>query len=334
MATALNLSRREILSGAAASLAVTQLSTTAEAAAPLPKYSGLSWPSGASDYITPSLGDYRGRPLDVRIVFGKRNTWQEIRTAAGYGNPLRSTSPERLVAAYYPFPTEQSPKTGGVAVWQAAARGEFDHHHTAAALTFATYGKKLIFRIGHEWNSAHIPWSCLDVALAPYYKDYFRRIVDILRANIPGVLIDWNAVKRGQTNAGIPNFYPGSSYVDFIGCDRYDFFPALSSNEAWAADYNSTYLDGPAGINSWLAYAKSEGKKFSVAEWAVVTGSPDSGGDNAPYVENMLKFFRANGGWIGFESYFNNNNGGWTHRLQDNPRAAAAYRRLMASGGV
>ena len=238
------------------------------------------------------------------------------------------------MAAYYPFPTEQSPKTGGVAVWQAAARGEFDHHHTAAALTFASFGKKLIFRIGHEWNSAHIPWSCLDVALAPYYKDYFRRIVDILRTNIPGVLIDWNAVKRGQTNAGIPNFYPGSSYVDYIGCDRYDFFPALSTNEAWAADYNSTYLGGPAGINSWLAYAKSEGKKFSVAEWAVVTGSPNSGGDNAPYVENMLRFFRANGGWIGFESYFNNNNGGWTHRLQDNPRAAAAYRRLMASGGV
>ena len=83
------------------------------------------------------------------------------------------------MAAYYPFPVEQSPKTGGVAVWQAAARGEFDHHHTAAALTFARSGKTLIFRIGHEWNSAHIPWSCLDVALAPYYKDYFRRISDI-----------------------------------------------------------------------------------------------------------------------------------------------------------
>ena len=94
MATALNLSRRGVLHGAAATLAATQLSTTAEAAAALPKYSGLSWPSGASDYVTPSLAEYRARPLDVRIVFGKRNTWQEIRTAAGYPNPLRSTGPE------------------------------------------------------------------------------------------------------------------------------------------------------------------------------------------------------------------------------------------------
>ncbi len=42
----------------------------------------------------------------------------------------------------------------------------------------------------------------------------------------------------------------------------------------------------------------------------------------------MLKFFRANAGAIGFELYFNVNTGGWTHRLQDNPKAGAAYRKL------
>jgi Glycosyl hydrolase family 26 len=334
MAAAINISRRGILHGAAATLAVTQLSTTAEAAAALPRLSGLAWPSGATDYVTPTLAGFRARPLDVRVVFGKRTTWQDIRTAAGFLAPLRGNGPERLVVTYYPFPVEQSPGTGGVAVWRAAARGDFDHHHVAAARTFARSGKKLIFRIGHEWNSGHIPWSCLDVALAPYYKDYFRRISDILRKYNRDAMIDWCSVKRGEANAGIQNFYPGSSYVDFIGCDRYDFYPALTTPAAWRADYNSTYRGGPAGIGAWLAYAKSQGKKFSVAEWGVVKGSPSSGGDNAPYVENMLRFFRTNASFIGFESYFNVNNGGWVHRLQDNSRAGAAYRRLSASGGA
>ena len=86
----------------------------------------------------------------------------------------------------------------------------------------------------------------------------------------------------------------------------------------WNSDYYATYKGGPKGVGTWLNFAKSQGKKLSVAEWGVIKGSPYSGGDNPVFVSNMLKFFRNNAGAIGFESYFNVNTGGWVHRLQDN----------------
>ena len=95
MAAAINISRRGIVHGAAATLAVTQLLPKAAAAGALPRLSGLAWPSGATDYVTPTLAGFRARPLDVRVVFGKRNTWQDIRTAAGFVAPLRGNGPER-----------------------------------------------------------------------------------------------------------------------------------------------------------------------------------------------------------------------------------------------
>jgi len=327
MRTALSLSRRNLVHGAAATLALSQLAPS-PAEAGLPRPSGLSWVSGASDYTSPTLASFRSRPLDVRVVFGSYGSWQDIRTAKGFSGPLRSSGSERLVITYYPFPNERNPRSHGSYVWQQGARGEFDAHHKAAAQTFASYGRPLIFRIGHEWNSGHLPWTCLDGAQAGYYKSYFRRISDILRRGVPGSLNDWNSVKGGKTNTGIDDFYPGSGYVDFIGCDVYDFWPALTSDSVWNSDYYATYKGGPKGVGTWLNFAKSQGKKLSVAEWGVIKGSPYSGGDNPVFVANMLKFFRNNAGAIGFESYFNVNTGGWTHRLQDNPKAGAAYRNL------
>ena len=74
-------------------------------------------------------------------------------------------------------------------------------------------------------------------------------------------------------------------YVDFIGADVYDFWPALTSDSAWTGDCNSTYEGGPKGIGSWLNFAKSQGKKLTVSEWGVIKGSPYSGGDNPVFVE-------------------------------------------------
>ena len=104
-----------------------------------------------------------------------------------------------------------------------------------------------------------------------------------------------------------PVLYPGGNWVDFIGHDRYDRYPTFKIQ----ADWDKRYMEmdakygSPVGIGAWLAYAKSEGKKLSIAEWATANPSEGGSGDNPFFIEKMLKFFKANAADIGYECYFN-----------------------------
>ena len=119
-------------------------------------------------------------------------------------------------------------------MWQRGANGEFDAHHDAAMAGFAAASpNRLVMRIGWEWNHVNLPWSCTNVALAEDYKAFFRRIVDIARNRNPNCLIDWCSGKKGKTNASIDNWYPGDDHVDIVGHDRYDWWPPLTSQNAW-----------------------------------------------------------------------------------------------------
>lgn len=339
-----NLLRRDFLGAAAAAAAVASLAPGSAGAvtAAIPNRSGLPWRSGCATDVSPlNFEQYRGRKIDVRTTFWKKATWAGLRRLDGLVGPAGKLFPigtgnrEVVLITYYIFPDEQSPKKGGPDVWKMAARGEFDEHHEAIAAAISRYQGPFIFRVGHEWNGTSFPWGVTDPQLAPYYKDYFRRTVDILRKHNPGCMIDWCCLKRGQATAGIQAFYPGGDWVDFVGHDRYDRYPTFPTQAAWDKSYDETRLGGPAGIGAWLAYAKSEGRKLSVAEWGVVGPEVGGSGDNPVFVEKMLKFFRANAADVGFECYFNRNlGGGWSPMLQDNPRAGATYRQLMATGGA
>lgn len=302
---------------------------------PLNTRSGLPWASGVFDGDPDGFARFRGAALDVINTFPNKKTWDDIKNTGGsYQRMLTSTTKPRhetVVISYPMFPFNHSPRTGGVAVWQAAARGEFDHYHAAAAMSLMRYKQKFIFRIAWEWNQPGFHWACLDPALAPYYKDYFRRIVDIMRARLPTCLIDWCSSRKGKAKAGIQHFYPGGDWVDIIGHDRYDWFPMMTTQADWDKEYNSTKLGGPVGIGAWIDYARSEGKPMSVPEWGVVTGVAGAGGDNALFVENMIAFFRAHAADMAYETYFNRNNGHLLHNLQTNVKAGLAYRASLVS---
>jgi hypothetical protein len=297
----------------------------------LPNRSGLPWASGVRDTNPNSFVAYRERPIDVLLTFARKRTWAEIRAAGSYNYPslLGSTAHNRqeaIVVSYPMFPLEQNPRDHGVGLWRRAANGEFDWQHDAAAVSFSGYSQKLVFRIGWEWNArSFFPWRCVDVALAPDYIAYFRRIVDRFRARVPDCAIDWCATKKGHTNASIDRWYPGGDWVAYIGHDKYDWWIAIRTQAEWDKDYGATYLGGPKGIGAWLGYARSKGKRLCLSEWALVSGDPAGGGDNPFYVRKMHEFFGLNAGDMGYECYFNANTD-WTHRLQDHPAAGQEYR--------
>lgn len=58
-------------------------------------------------------------------------------------------------------------------------------------------------------------------------------------------------------------------FVDVVGVDFYDNWPALSTDALW----NGHYMDqasggGPHGIGAWLAFARSHGKYFDLGNSA------------------------------------------------------------------
>ena len=325
----LMLSRRHLLGvGASAAMMASQGSgpVLAETTGSIPSRSGLAWASGVRAVDPDAFVALRQRPIDVLVTYSKKETWAEIRGSGNYNYKSllgpRQNRQEVIVVSYPLFPVEQNPRDHGADLWRRAANGEFDMHHDAAAATFAPYPQTLIFRPGWEWNVAGFaPWSCTDVALAADYVTYFRRVVDRLRAHRPNCRIDWCSGKKGRTNASIDRWYPGQDWVDFVGHDKYDWWLPTRNQTEWDTDYNSLWQGGPRGIGSWLAYARSKGKKLTVPEWGIVNGQ-DGGGDNSYFVQRMYHFFRINAAELGYECYFNKD---IRHRLEDNVAARKKY---------
>ena len=270
-------------------------------------------------------------------TFPAKKTRANIRSLASNYKWLTdgaSFVPATVIVSYPSFSAEQSPQTDGAAAWQAGAGGLHDSHHDAAALSLACYApQRFVIRPGWGWNRNGFSWACTDVALASYYTAYFRRVVDRFKIRVPNVLIDWCGSRKGSTNAGLPSFYPGDDWVDFIGLDCDDWYPVMASQAVWDRQYDQTNLGGPRGLGTWLDYAVSQGKKLSFGEWGVVSGVPDGGGDKPFFITRMLDFFATNAATIAYEAYFNTSHQPNIHCFDDNRNAAATYAALLGDDG-
>jgi hypothetical protein len=320
------LARRTILAAAASLTACSVVPDALASPGPIPRRSGLPWASGAFGEMD-GVSSLRGFPLDVAHFYLKRTSWADIAAAGGLAQ--MAGRQETIIVSYPMFPNRYSPKTAGREAWRRGADGAFDLYHNAAAEALARYDRPLIFRIGWEWNNRGFPWSTLDDADAGAYRTYFQRIVTALRART-GCWIDWSCDKEGRTDADVRRWYPGGTYVDFIGPNMYDFWPAITSRTVWDRAYRTTRLGGPKGMGSWLDYAREQGKLLSCGEWGLIGPNPAGGGDNPVFIETMLRFFAENAPAIAYDAYFNRNVSPNIHRLANYPRAAARYRSVMA----
>jgi hypothetical protein len=144
----------------------------------------------------------------------------------------------------------------------------------------------------------------------------------------PDLRWDWTVNRGiGQGVADARRAYPGDNYVDFIGIDSYDAWPAADTEAGWQAQYS-----GPFGLKFWAAFAEAHHKLFSVPEWGVYPGTGSSGGDDPFYIAKMEAFFRSLGDNLGYESYFNEDKDYCASSLFGptlNPKAATQYRKDM-----
>ncbi len=291
----------------------------AEAAGSL---SGLGWASGCGSSDFRSFEGYRGRKVDCVTCWGGRRNWREaVNVPTGI---MRSTSAQISLGFAVLPETHSAVKNAGN--WRLAARGSFDDYYTQFARNLAATGRRdTIVRIGWETNRK-FPWY--GGADPQGFKDTFKRVADIIRKHNPSAKTEWCNLKKGSQSGSVLSMYPGDDAVDIISVDYYDGWPAVNTESIWNEMYDATHKGGPWGIGSWLAFAKSRGKKFACPEWGIMIGNGPGTKDNPLYIQKMYEFFSSNRSSIAYENYFNQRR---PHQLTPsnvNPRSSAMYRKL------
>ena len=212
--------------------------------------------------------------------------------------------------------------------WKNAANGTYNGYYTQFAKNLASSGRTsmIVRAAGWECNDRSRPWYCGTDPGA--FKATFAHIARIVRRYNPTVLIEWNNIKKGAQPGSIMDYYPGDEYVDIIGVNYYDGWPALNTQSIWNSQFDREHQGGPWGIGAWMQEARSRRKLFSCSEWGISVGASVGATDNPLYIENMHQTFSSNLAIVAYENYFNQKE---RHQLTPslaNPKSSAKYKQL------
>ena len=145
--------------------------------------------------------------------------------------------------------------------------------------------------------------------------------------SVPGAhfLFDW-CVNAGYRNVPLSSFYPGDDVVNIIGVDTYDNNALNPKQVSWNAIYNE-----PDGLGAVLAFAKANGKPFSIPEWGLVPSQMPGGGggDDPAYIDGIASVVANNN--VAYQSYFDGLQEG--PQFFNSPSSIAAYRVHFGANG-
>jgi mannan endo-1,4-beta-mannosidase len=112
----------------------------------------------------------------------------------------------------------------------AIAAGQYDSYLSAYAEAVRAYGHPVILSFGHEMNGYWYPWGNLHTSPAVFVAAW-RHIVSLFRAlGARNVTWMWT-VNTIHKRANVPSparWWPGSSYVNWVGIDGYYNNPVLT----------------------------------------------------------------------------------------------------------
>ena len=272
-------------------------------AGPGPAPGPARWLSGA--YLPAStqaslaaFGTWRGRTVDISTTWSARAIWNDI------VNPSWLYTRWRGYPGIVAYGVAMLPETVTGVTLAAGASGAYDSFWTQFANNIVAGGMdRSIIRLGWEFNGNWYVWQAADHTS---FVAYWQRIVNIVRPIAPNLDWCWNVNRGVSGGLADPTLaWPGDSYVTTVAVDSYDQYPPATTSGGW-----NTQLNGTQGLNYWLDFAKSHGKKFAVPEWGNVTSQGTNGGnDNPAYVNDMLAFFQANAAYMGWESTFQGTGG-------------------------
>jgi hypothetical protein len=287
--------------------------------------SDLSWASGVyvpggNPLSYESFGLWRGRRIDVAAIWIAQDHWSDIIKPTWLYRTWAHTPMTKVISV------PMIPIADSSATMARCARGDYDRKWATFARTIKAAGMdRSIIRLGWEFNGDWQKWS----AKSPrQFRSCWRHVVGTADRIAPRLRWDWTVNRGiGHSLKDARKAWPGNAFVDIVGVDSYDMWPAVTTSATWRQQVKGAY-----GLNFWRDFAKGHGKKLSVPEWGIYPGSSHAGhngGDNAYYINRMYTFFRQNASMIAYEAYFNESARYYRGSLygpNQNPRAAAAYR--------
>ncbi|HSW80135.1 MAG TPA: glycosyl hydrolase [Candidatus Saccharimonadales bacterium] len=201
-----------------------------------------------------------------------------------------SSEQDDIVNGRIPLDTWQPQLAGGAQLTAnedaAIAAGTYDSTIITRAQAIKTFGHPIFIRFGHEMNGNWYPWSANNNNNDPsQYVAAWRHVHDIF-------------VQQGATNAvwvwcpnieDAPNqawnhwtnYYPGDSYVDWVGIDGYNWGDTQSFS-SWKSFANA-FGNGTSGVYNDYATVKP----IMIAETASAESGAPVGTSKGQWITDM-----------------------------------------------
>ena len=159
------------------------------------------------------------------------------------------------------------------------AAGRFDSYVDSWAAGLKKWGRPLYLRFAHEMEGDWYPWGAgVNGNTAADYIAAYRHVHDRFTAlGVTNVLWVWSPSEDDGSGMRPPisNFYPGSSYVDWLGFDPYNW----GTTESWSAWRT---FDQIASLTYSELMTIGPGKPIMLAEWA----SAEQGGNKGQWLQD------------------------------------------------
>jgi len=230
----------------------------------------------------------------------------------------RIARPERMLVLNVPMVAPNEPPVSdseAAGLLRRGVAGRYDQHFRALAERLVErQANDTVVVLGWEMNGTTYSGRCApDPAV---WKQYWRRIVAVMRG-VPGQRFRFDfAPARGAQAVPWPQCYPGDDVVDIIGMDNYDQRPGRTISD---------FIHQPYGLQAQADFAAAHGKPMSYPEWGLYDY-----GDNPAYVRGMYSWLSTHD--VAYQSITDYcPHGVW--RCPANPASSAAYRQLFGASG-
>jgi mannan endo-1,4-beta-mannosidase len=272
---------------------------TAAAADPAAPYLGVFEPGATASYAgVRRFAAATGLPVRMSLYYSAWNDPFQINLAtwaAGSGA--------------LPFVQMMPVKTSLATI----AAGGYDGYLRAYAGAVRAYRAPVVIGFAPEMNGGWYGWGAGHTSPAVYVAAW-RHVVDVLRrAGASNAIFLWTVNSVNATHAPLEQWWPGASYVTWIGIDGYYYRPT----DTFGSVFGSTLADLRAFTD----------KRVLISETGVGP-NPNA----AAQVDGLFRGVRADRllGVVWFDQAQNDGLYHQNWRLEDDPAALAAFRTAAA----
>lgn len=229
-----------------------------------------------------ALERFTGRKMDVHRVYA---LWDEAQP-----NKFVKADLER---GRIPLLSIEARRMGGGNVsWASIASGAEDAQIRAHAQGLASTGKPLFLIFNHEPDMASTAHGT-----PAEYAAAFRRVVTVFRQQqVTNVSFSMTLVPYSFQSGAANDFYPGNSYVDWVGADAYNW---NGCNPSAGSNWRSL----EEAVAPVLAWSNARNKPVMLPEWGSVEDA-NAPGRKGQWFRDALATFKAHPE-IKVAAYFN-----------------------------